>query len=189
MNTLQVFVLFVGFFIYHFVTLRRDGGQAVDLLTIKRENFPVVVFEREGSGFAAIAGVALQKTATGVPVLVQAAEQDIPIEAAEARAVVLPSTLALDPPDGLRAWLKGYAGQKVIVPVEEKTWFWPGGVLRNAASLAAQVVRQLADGQQVRLPSGTTAWQVVAYIFAVLFALQLAFFLFSVGIVLIFNGF
>jgi hypothetical protein len=187
LNTLQVLVLFIAFLVYHFVVLRRDGGQATDSLNARHGQFTVLVFEREGSGFAALVSAAIQKTAAGVPVAVQAVEQGIPTEADAAQAVVLSSALALDPPEALRLWLKDYAGQRVIVPVEDKGWFWPGGAPRNGLSLAAQIVRQLADGQEVRPPSGTAAWQVVAYIFAVLFALQLAFFLFALALTLVFN--
>jgi hypothetical protein len=188
LNTLQVLVLFIAFLLYHLSALRRDGGQAADSLVERHSRFPVLVFEKEGSGFGALVNAAVQKTVPGVPVAVQTAEHGIPAEANNARAAVLPSTLALNPPEALRLWLKEYSGEKIIVPVEDKGWFWPGGTPRHAVSLAAQIIRQLADEQAVLAPSGTTAWQVVAYIFAVLFALQLAFGLFAIALSLIIGG-
>jgi hypothetical protein len=188
LNTLQVLVLFIAFLLYHLSALRRDGGQAADSLAVRHSKFPVLVFEKEGSGFAALVYTAVQKIAAGIPLAVQAVEHGIPAEANNTRAVVLPSSLALDPPEALRLWLKEYPGQKIIVPVEDKGWLWSGGTPRHAALLAAQFIRQLADGQEVRAPSGTAAWQVVAYIFAALFAIQLAFGLLVFGISLLFGG-
>jgi hypothetical protein len=184
-NLLQALALFIAFLAYHFVVLRRDGGQAADASSARHAKFAVLVFEQQGSGFAALVGAAIHKAAGGIPVALQAVEQGVPAETGGAQAVVLSSALALDPPEALRLWLKEYAGQKIILPVETPTWFWPGGVPRNAAAQAAQIVRQLADGQEVRPPAGTAAWQVVAYICAVLFALQLAFFVLVLGISLV----
>ena len=108
-------------------------------------------------------------------------EQGLPPEAANIQAIVLSSALALDPPEALRVWLKEYSGPKIIVPVEDKNWLWPGGSARKAGASTAQIVRQLADGQEVRFSSGTAAWQVVAYVFAGLFALELALILFAIA--------
>ena len=187
LNTLQVLVLFIAFLLYHLSVLRRDGGQAASALNMRHEQFAVLVFEHEGSGFAALVHAAVQKTVPGLPLAMQAIEQGIPAGAESAQAVVLSSALALNPPEALRLWLKNYPGQKIIVPVEDKTWFWPGGTPRNAASLAAQIIRQLADGQEVRPPSAIAAWQIVAYVFAVLFAAQLALGVFGFAIALLFN--
>ncbi len=188
LNTLQVLILFIAFLLYHLIALRRDGGRAADSLVTRHGRFPVIVFEKEGSGFGAFVNAALQKIVPGVPVAVQAVEQGIPPEAGSTQAVVLPTALALDPPEALRLWLKEYSGHKILVPVEVKGWFWPGGAPRNAASVAAEIIRQLADGQEVRSASGTAAWQVVAYVFAALFALQLAFGLCALAVSLSFGG-
>ena len=175
LNTLQVLVLFVAFLLYHLSVLRRDGGQAAEALSARRGRFPVLVFENKDSGFAAPLQAAIQRAAPGVPVAVVAVEQGFPADAATAGAVVLSSALALDQPEALRLWLKEYAGTKVVVPVENRGWLWLGGAARHASSPTAQIVRQLADGQEVQLQqAGTAAWQVVAYIFAVLFTIQLA---------------
>ncbi len=188
LNTLQVLVLFIAFLLYHLSALRRDGDQAADSLVMRHGQFSVLVFEKEGSEFAALVKAAIQKTVPGVPLAVQMLEQGIPAEANNAQAVVLPSTLALNPPEALRLWLKGYTGQKVIVPVEDKSWFWPGGTPHNTTVLAAQIVRQLADGQEVRPGGGTSAWQAVAYVFAALFAIQLVLGLFVIALSLILGG-
>jgi hypothetical protein len=174
LNTLQVLVLFIAFLLYHLSVLRRDGGQAADSLAVRHGRFAVLLFEKKDSGFAAPIHAAIQRSVPDIPVAVQLVEQGVPPEAASIQAIVLSSALALDPPEALRVWLKEYAGQKIIVPVEDKSWLWPGGPARNAGSSAAQIIRQLADGQEIRPSTGPVAWQVVAYVFAGLFAIQLA---------------
>jgi hypothetical protein len=51
--------------------------------------------------------------------------------------------------------------------------------------VTAQIIRQLAEGQEVRSTIGTPAWQVAAFVFAALFGLQILFLLFGLGLSLI----
>jgi len=51
--------------------------------------------------------------------------------------------------------------------------------------VAAQIVRQLAEGQEVRISSGTSGWQTAAYVCAALFGLQFLLLLLGLGISLI----
>ncbi len=162
--------------------LRQDGGHAADALAARQSGFAVLVFESDGTGFASPVMDAIKRASSSIPVVAQAVEQGIPEDADMAQAVVLPSTLALNPPEALRLWLNDYAGHKVIVPVTLKGWYWPGGATKNGCGAAAQIVRQLAEGQEVRLPGGNSALQIVAYVFAALFGLELLFVLFSLGI-------
>jgi hypothetical protein len=81
--------------------------------------------------------------------------------------------------------LKEYPGSKLIVPTHLPGWYWPGGALKNGPNVTAQIIRQLAEGQEVRSSAGAPAWQVAAYLFAALFGLQILFLLFGLGISLI----
>ncbi len=182
LNIAQVLLLFGAFLVYHLMSLRRDGSQAADALAARHAGFAVLIVEREGSGFAARIQALIQKSAPGIPVAVEAIEHGLPAEARNARAVVLPSALALDPPEALRLWLRDYPGRKIVVPAEEEGWlFWPAGTSRP------QLIRQLADGQELSPAGGTAAWQIVVYIFAALFALELVFVLFAFGMSLLFR--
>jgi len=182
LNGLQLLGLFAAFLIYHWTTLRQDGSHAADALAARQAGFAVLVFESVGTGFASQVADAVKRASSSIPVAVQAVEQGIPEGANLAQAVVLPSTLALNPPEALRLWLNDYTGHKVIVPLELKGWYWPGGTLKNGSGMAAQIVRQLAEGQEVRSSTGNSAWQLVAYVFAILFGLQILFLLLSFGI-------
>ena len=182
LNGIQLLGLFSAFILYHWAALRQDGSHAADALAARQAGFAVLVFESDGTGFASQVVDALKRASPAIPVAAQTVEQGIPEGAGVAQAVVLPSTLALNPPEALRLWLNDFTGHKVIVPVALKGWYWPGGALKNGSGVAAQIVRQLAEGQEVRSSAGNSVWQVVAYIFAVLFGLQLLFLLLSLGI-------
>jgi hypothetical protein len=184
-NGIQLLGLFAAFLLYHWTVLRQDGGHAADALAARQSGFAVLVFESAGTGFAALLVAAIKRASPAIPVEIQTIEQGIHEGAEVAQAVVIPSTLALKPPEALRLWLNNYAGHKVIVPVEVQGWYWPGGALKNGPALAAQIVRQMAEGQEVRSSTGNPAWQIVAYVFAALFGLQLLFLLFGLGVSLI----
>jgi hypothetical protein len=185
LNGLQLLGLFTAFLVYHWTTLRQDGSHAADALAARQAGFAVLVFESNGTGFASQVMDAIKRASSAIPVAVQMIEQGIPEGANLAQAVVLPSTLALNPPEALRLWLNDYTGHKVVVPLEIKGWYWPGGATKNGSGVAAQIVRQLAEGQEVHLAAGNPAWQIVAYVFAVLFGLEILFFLLSFGISMI----
>jgi len=185
LNGLQVLMLFSAFLVYHWNALRRDGSHAADALAAKQERFAVLVFESQSTGFAAPVLDAIKHASTSIPAAILPIEQGIPTEAIAVQAVVLPSSLALDPPEALRLWLKDYTGARIIVPVQNQGWYWPGAGPKNNPEQAAQIIRQLAEGQEVRTSGGAPAWQVVAYVFAALFGLELLFLLFGLGISLI----
>lgn len=185
LNALQLLVLFAAFLVYHWSALRRDSGSKAEALAARQEQFPVLIFEQAGSGFAPRMQDAIKQAAPNVPAAALSLEDGLPEGAEAARAVVLPSPLAFNPPEALRLWLKEYDGRKIIVPVETPGWYWPGGFPRNSISAAAQIVRQLSEGQEARISAGTSTIQVVAYIFAVLFGIQLLFGVLAFGISLV----
>ncbi len=182
LNAMQILGLFVALLVYHTVTLRRDGGRAAKDLSARYLDFPVLVFERAESGFGSRLVAALKRQSAALPVAVQAVEQPISDGAASARVVVLPAELALNPPEALRLWLNGYEGQRVVVLLTVSGWWWVGGATSHPEIQAAQLIRQLADGETPRLTAGLPAWTIVAYVFAALFTLQVIFVLLSLGV-------
>ncbi len=185
LNGVQMLGLFAAFLLYHWSALRNDGGHAADALSARQARFAVLIFEPQGSGFAAPVVNAIKRSSPAIPVAVQTVEGGIPEGANAAQAVIISSALALDPPEAIRLWLKDFGGARLIVPVEAKGWFWPGGALKNGAGVTAQIVRQLAEGQEVRTSIGTPAWQVAAYVFVALFGAQILFALIMLGVTFI----
>jgi hypothetical protein len=185
LNSLQLLLIFSGLLVYHIVVMRQDGRSAADSLPARYRDFAVLAFEHAESGFGKRLSEAVARQAADLPVAVQAVEQPIAEGAEAAQVVALPADLALNPPEALRLWLNAYQGQRVVVPSPAPGWWWAGGASNRPENQAAQIIRQLADGETPRQGAGLSAWVIVAYVFAGLFAIQLLFILLSIGIALV----
>jgi hypothetical protein len=174
LKSIEVLILFVGMGLYHGLTLGKDGKLAASALADRHAAFPVLIFEPGDGSFGQAILAALQKQTPSLPASVQPASQPVKMETAP-KAVILPSDLALDPPASLREWLGGYNGSKLIVPRPGGIWVYTGGTRppAAAASQAAQVVRQLAEGQEARPQGGTSGWMIVLYVLAALIGIPL----------------
>lgn len=186
LDSLQLLALFVLVLVYHLRCLRADGADAARILIERHEKFQVLAFERAGSGFGDAVRASTQKNAPGLNLTVLASDAKIPAEAASARAIVLPSDVAVNPPDELRKFLAGFEGHVITSIVEQPRFIWSAGP--KPVESAALTLRQLSEGLDVK-PSvgGTSTWMVVVYIFAALFGLEVLMMLVSLGISLIAN--
>jgi hypothetical protein len=168
LNDLQLLILFLVLLFYHLAVLRRDGTFTASALAAKQSGFKVLVMD-SGDGFAEAVQAALAKLAPSLPVTV--ASEKPP---GKFNALVLSGGVALNAPD----WIRSFRGSRIIVPTEAKDLIWAGGVHRQAVQQAAQALRQLAEGQEVRQGTGVhSAWMIVVYIAAALFGLELLFML------------
>ncbi len=182
LNITQVLAWFILVLVYHLSCLRADGSEAARALSDRYAHFPVVVFDQAGSGFGEAVRAEAQKQVPGLPVTVIAAGGEIPEEAAAVKVVLLSLGVMVALPDATRKWLDGFGGSKIVVPTEVKDWLWIGSTPRRSVTRAVLAVRQMAEGQAVRVDGGTSGWIVVAYVFAALFVLQLLFVLLMLGI-------
>jgi hypothetical protein len=176
LNDLELLFLFVGLGLYHGLVLGKDGKMASQNLAEKHAGFPVLVFDPGEGIFGQVLQDALHKHTPRLPVTIQLASQPIPNGAAP-KAIILPADLAMTPPESVRKWLGQYTGNRLLVPLVSPGLIWAGGTrpLPAAAAQAAQAVRQLAEGQEVRQQSGPSAWMIVVYIIAGFFGLELLF--------------
>ena len=178
LNYVQLLFLFILMGVYHGLTLRRDGRMAAHALTAKHALFPVLIFDPGGEDpFAPTMLTAFQKQTPRLPASIQPITQPIPEESlAEVKAAIVPGDLALNPPEAFRLWLRDFDGSKLIVPRAAASWIWSGGTgrsLQATAGQVAQAVRQLAEGQEVRQPGGTSGWTIFIYVIATLFGLEI----------------
>lgn len=184
LDSLQLLALFVIVLVYHLRCLRADGTDAARVLIERHEKFQALAFERAGSGFGDAVRASTQKHAPGLNLTVLASDAKIPTEAASARAVVLPSDVALNPPDELRKFLTGFKGYVITSLVEQPRFIWSTG--SKPVESAALTLRQLSEGLDVRQAAGgVSAWMIVIYVFAALFGLEVLLMLLSLGISLI----
>ncbi len=170
LNFIVILFLFAGLGLYHGFALGRDGRLAARALSKKHAAFPVLIFD-PGDGFGAALLEAVRKATPGLPAALQ--PLDKPVEAsASPAAVILPSDAALNPPEALRVWLGQFSGSRLVVPRAAPGWHVIGQTAQPSFNQAAQAVRQLAEGQEVR-PHGVPGWQVALYVLAALIGLPI----------------
>ena len=181
LDALQLLALFAIVLVYHLRCLRADGTDAARALIERHERFHALAFERAGSGFGEALQLATKKQAQGLNLTVLASDAEIPTEIASAQAVILPSDLAVNPPENLRKFLAAFEGYVIVSPVEQPRLIWIGAD-RKPAEEVAFTLRQLSEGQEVHRSGSASAWMIAVYIFAALFGLEVLMFLLSLGI-------
>lgn len=183
LNSLQMLLLFAVVLVYHLQTLRRDGASKAEDKALEAGEYPVLVIDPGDGGFAERVRQALVRHGKRLQVVIMAASEPVPAEASY-QAVILSARTALHPPEGLKAWLEGFEGRKIIVPDEAR-----GALLAGDAREAARLAQRLAEGQEVSSleGGGQPGWMIAVYIMAALFALQILFFMMALGISAIFR--
>jgi hypothetical protein len=183
LKDLENLFLFAGLGVYHGLMLGKDGRLASEALAQKHAAFPVIVFDNADGSFGPAVEAALHKPMPRLPVTVLPVGQPVAQDAAP-KAVLVPGDLALNPPNPVREWLAGYRGSKLIIPQAAQGWLWAGGIrpLPAAAAQAAQAVRNLAEGQEVRQSAVTSGWMIFIYIIAGLFGLEILGALIALGV-------
>lgn len=162
---------------YHIQALRRDSGQALRTLQERQANFPVLILHASDEDFANEVRAALNRLAPTLPTAAQDVNLGIPDEAlTAAKAIVLPSNLAINPSEALRLWLNDFSGQWVIVPQAHPRQVWSGVELRSLGQTAREAARsvvQLAEGQNVRAAKPNSALVILGYILLGLVGFQI----------------
>ena len=179
LDWLQSLLLFALWLAYHIRALRQDGRLAGQSLSARHALFPVLVLDTPDGLMSKEVAAALQQTAPAIPLTVHTLAQGDPGEQeAQACAVILPADLALQPSPGLQTWLASYPGRRLLVPTPTKNWTWAAAyprTLRAHARQIAQIIRQMAEGQPVRVAPPNTSWTIAGYIFGGLFAFEILF--------------
>jgi hypothetical protein len=171
------------FLVYHLRVLRADARAAQQAQSKTHAAFPILLVVLDEMPLAEELVRALHRQTPRLPVAVHSLERGAPDDAMlSARLVVLPSRLALEPPEVLRLWLSAYRGRRLVVPQPLEGWVWPGATtrsLRELAEEAAGVIRQMAEGDLPRAGLPSNPWAVAGYVLGGLFAVQLLIGLFA----------
>jgi len=118
----------------------------------------------------------MSKHAPDVPVVVNSVEESLKAE--DVKAVILPASLALNPPEALRKWLAAFDGEKIVVAEAVSGW-----VLTSLTpEQAAQSARQVAEGEEVRLAQPSAVWRTVQFVAVIVLGLQVLLFLLVLGV-------
>jgi hypothetical protein len=173
LNLAQLLFLFSVVLVYHLSVLRRDGAAKADTLEEKQGVYRVLVVD-SGDGFADSVRAALMKLGSKVQVTVTSPDAQ---PEGDFNGLVVSGGVAVDAP----AWIRSFGGVRLIVEHEAKDLVWA-----DDAAQAGHLVQQLAEGGEIRRQKQRgSAWMVVVYIFAALFALQFLFVLLMLGISLV----
>jgi hypothetical protein len=174
LNLAQLLFLFSVVLIYHLSVLRRDGASRADTLEEKQGAYRVLVVD-SGDGFADSVRAALMKLGSKVQVTVTSPDAQ---PEGDFNGLVVSGGVAVDAP----AWIRSFGGVRLIVQQEAKDLVWA-----DDAAQAGHLVQQLAEGGEIRRQKHQrgSAWMVVVYVFAALFALQFLFVLLMLGISLV----
>jgi hypothetical protein len=179
LDAAQLLVLFAILLVYHLNCMRRDGAQTGQTLEERQRGFPVLLIDPGDEAFVKAMKAAMAKHAPDVPLIVKITSESA--EANEAKAVVLPASLVLDPPDVLRKWLKDFSGEKIVVGEAASGWV----LSALTPERAAQSARRVAEGEEVRLTRPSAAWEIIKIVAVVLLGIELLFLLFALGMSLV----
>jgi hypothetical protein len=179
LNAAQLLALFAVLLVYHLNCMRQDSAQAGQTLEERQRGFPVLLIDPGNEAFVKAMKAAMLKHAPDVPLVVKAVSEGAGTE--EAKAVILPASLVLNSPDGLRKWLQGFSGEKIVVAESTPGWV----LIALTPEQAAKSARQAAEGEGVRLARPSAAWSVVQIIAVVIVGMQILFFLLAIGISLL----
>jgi hypothetical protein len=179
LNAAQLLVLFAILLVYHLNCMRRDSAQTGQTLEERQRGFPVLVIDPGNEVFVRVLKTAMGRHAPDVPLVVKSVSESAGTE--EAKAVILPASLVVEPPEALRKWLKTFSGEKIVVGQAVSGW------VLNALTpeQAARSARQAAEGEEIRLARPSAAWNVVQTVAVVILGVELLFFLFALGISLV----
>jgi len=178
LNATQLLGLFAILLVYHLNCLRRDGAQAAETLASRQRGFTLMVLNPGDETFLSAVKKAMDKHAPDVRLVVQAVDEKIE---AEAQAILLPASLAVNPSDELGTWLKSFSGEKIVVGETASGWV----LSALSPEQAAKSARQIAEGEDVRLAQPSTAWEIIKTVAVVLLGIELLFLLLALGISLV----
>ena len=83
------------------------------------------------------------------------------------QAVLIPGNIAIDPPTAIKRWLENFKGTKIITTDLIESWEWVGIEITSTektAKKAVQLIKSLAEGQEIDRHAGPSGWLIAFYI-------------------------
>jgi uncharacterized membrane protein YidH (DUF202 family) len=168
LELVSLLILFTLVIWYHALILRSDGRLFAQIQAKLQADFPILVLVSEFGDFSEMLVAALSKEAPTMPVAVHNIELGVPDEAlSDARAVILPANIAANPGEAIRLWLQNFSGVRFVIPTPIQGWVWVSGnedKIQNLVRQTAEMVRKLAEGEELRQSRSTSPWLIFGYI-------------------------
>jgi hypothetical protein len=176
--------VFAALLAYHLAVLRADSRAALQALGKMHAGFLTLFIVDGETVLAEQVIAALHQQAPRLPVVVHSLTGGVPSdEYLQARLLVLPAALALEPPPALRLWMEGYRGKRLLLPAMPAGWTWGAslpGDLRERVRQAVNAILSLAEGEETpRAGVSASPWAVAGYVLGGLFAAQMLVVLFT----------
>ncbi len=170
--------VFAALLAYHLAVLRADSRAASQALCKMHAGFLTLFIVDGETVLAEQVIAALHQQAPRLPVVVHSLANGVPSdEYLQARLLVLPAGLALEPPPALRLWMEGYRGKRLLLPTLPSGWTWGAslpGDLRERVRQAVNAILSLAEGEEApRAGVSVSPWAVAGYVLGGLFAAQM----------------
>jgi len=179
LELVSILILFALVIWYHGMVLRSDGRLSTKSQADQHTEFPILVLVSEFGDFSELLVEVFSKEAPKMPVVVHLVEKGVPDETlSDAKAVILPSSLAANPGEAIRLWLQDFSGTRFVVPTPLQGWVWVsrnGSPLPSLVHRTVEMVKTLAEGEDISKAHSNSPWIMVGYIFGGLFGLWLLF--------------
>ena len=172
-STLLLFIVLAN---YHWRALQSDNKLAVKSLSVLHTEFSVGVFDSGDGKFSEQILSALKVLCPDIPAAVHTVGEKIDDSLKDARAVILPSYLATNPPEAVRLWVEEFSGVRVVVPTPTEGWAWVGiddDSPEDLVKEAAEIICRLAEGQEISQLRSRSPLTVLGYIFGVLVGISI----------------
>ena len=168
LNNLQLLFLFALVGYYHGLTLRKDSKKAAITLERMHADYPVLLLNPRGTDIISIVNAELGKQLPKLDITILEDGKSLAgISTESFKAVLLPGSYALNPPKEVADWLSGFRGIKLAATNTVQGWEWigpdelpPGQIAKRSV----QLLRQLAEGQEIHRKAGPSGWLIAFYI-------------------------
>ncbi len=161
---------------YHGQVLRSDGRLFSQAQDAQFADFPVLVLVSELGALSEMLMAAFQKEAPTMPIAVHVVGQGAPDEVlSDAKAVILPASIAANPGEAIRLWLQDFSGTRFVVPTSVLGWVWVsrnGSHLQNLVRQTVEMVCKLAEGEDISKSRLASPWIIFGYILGGIFGLM-----------------
>lgn len=179
---LRIAILFAIFLVYHLRVLRSDGVETRQTMTAEHSEISVMVVQANDSSLSNELVEAIHRKSPELQVSIIQLESINVDVISQASLLLIPSNLVASSPEALHMVLQYYTGKILVIPQEQKNWYWLGMIHRDQRRIvqeAAIVVQQLSENQTPRTVAPSNPWMIVAYILAGLFLLEIVFLILS----------
>lgn len=179
LELVSILILFALVILYHGQVLRSDGRLSAKSQMAQHAEFPILVLVSELGDFSKMLVEAFSKEAPTMPVAVHVVEQGVPDDVlSDAKAVILPASIAANPGEAIRLWLQDFSETRFVVPTPVQGWVWVSGsdiTQQNLVRQTIEMVRKLAEGEDISKTQSSSPWAIMGYVFGGLFGLWVLF--------------